>query len=79
MLQVLPLGNVSFAVWSEKDAQDDIQWFQAERNAEGIWKSIIDMTLYKDIGEYFVHAFEIVNGELIKLNATSIYIEESGN
>lgn len=74
-----PCENVSFAVWSEKDAQDDIQWFQAERNAEGIWESIIDMTLYKDIGEYFVHAFENVNGEMNKLNATSIYIEESDN
>lgn len=74
-----PCENVCFAVWSEKDGQDDIQWFQAERKTEGKWEFDIDMTLYNDIGGYFVHAFENANGEMNKLNATSICVEAASN
>ncbi|MBQ8603614.1 MAG: CotH kinase family protein [Oscillospiraceae bacterium] len=58
----VPRDAVIFAVWSTANSQDDIQWIDAVRNADGLWQRDIDMSVFIDGGAYSIHAFEKSNG-----------------
>lgn len=54
------LGNVKtvkFAVWSEPNGQNDIQWYNAERDATGVWKAKVDINKHDVSGKYNVHGY----------------------
>lgn len=50
-------SNITFAVWSEKDSQDDLKWYPAEKNSEGIWSCSVDLGEHQSAGEYTIHAY----------------------
>lgn len=63
---------VNFAIWSSEKSQEDLQVFNAEKNADGLWCSTVDLTVYEAEGEYNIHAFGETSDGYERLNATTI-------
>ncbi|MDO4490964.1 MAG: GBS Bsp-like repeat-containing protein [Lachnospiraceae bacterium] len=55
---------VVFPVWSAKDGQDDIEWAAARKHEDGSWKAVITMKKHSGLGEYYIHCYETVKGEM---------------
>lgn len=55
-------GAVSFAVWSAENAQDDLQWYDAEKNADGFWQCNIDLNTHKTNGRVYLYVYEKTGG-----------------
>lgn len=62
--------QMSFAVWSDKNGQDDIRWIEATRNVDGWWECGLELDLLLDSGKFHVHAYETKDGVPILRNAT---------
>lgn len=58
--------TVYHAVWSAKNDQDDIVWYQVPSNGE------LTAKYTGDYGTYLIHTYGVVNGRMIGLNTTSI-------
>lgn len=53
-------GNVKaveFAVWSLAGDQDDLVWYQAVQDSQGVWNASVPVTKHKTSGEYAVHVY----------------------
>ena len=74
-----PCEDVYFAVWSEVNSQDDIQWLDADRNSDGIWAYNVDMSMYHDIGTYHIHTYEMGDNPPTFLAGTTIHVEAAVN
>ncbi|MEG0076106.1 MAG: GBS Bsp-like repeat-containing protein, partial [Eubacterium sp.] len=56
----LNLNSVTVPVWSDKDGQNDINWYSASKAWDGTYKVTIDVKNHKyDSGVYNVHAYGI--------------------
>ena len=57
------LGNlkgVRFAVWSEKNGQDDLVWYDAIRGNQGEWTAEADIAKkHKTAGTYQLHVYAV--------------------
>ena len=64
--------TVQVPIWSEKDGQDDIRWYQATRQADGSYKVNVQVANHKySTGTYNVHLYYIQNdGSQIGVGAT---------
>ena len=70
---VNPSGdNVQFAVWSDKNDQDDLIWFKATKLGK-TWVASVDLTQFSDAGTYHAHAY---SGKETFLAALSFDVEE---
>ena len=54
--------DVSFAVWSELDGQNDLHWYQAEKGNDGSWSCMADLYNHRSAGLYIIHAYEVTDG-----------------
>lgn len=61
---------VNFAIWSRAENRKDLQTFNAEKNADGLWCSTVDLTAYDAEGEYYIHVFGETSVGYERLNAT---------
>lgn len=68
-----PCKHLLFAVWSDENGQDDLNWFEPSRNADQIWEIQIDMAQYESKGIYHIHAYEDLN-EFIILDTMTIEV-----
>ncbi len=61
---VVPGGvkSVSFAVWSDKNGQDDLKWYRASKSGGNNYTAKIDIKNHKTEGKYYVHAYYTNNG-----------------
>lgn len=50
--------NVRFAVWSDDKGQDDIVWYDAEKQADGSWTATVKSSKHKSAGNYQVHCYQ---------------------
>ena len=48
--------SVSFAVWSEKNGQDDLRWYEASADGNS-YSAKIDIKNHKTAGKYHVHVY----------------------
>ena len=64
--------TVQVPIWSEKDGQDDIRWYEAARQADGSYKVNVQVANHKySTGIYNVHLYYIQNdGSQIGVGAT---------
>ncbi|MDU4508852.1 MAG: GBS Bsp-like repeat-containing protein, partial [Streptococcus sp.] len=54
--------TVQVPIWSEKDGQDDIRWYEATRQADGSYKVNVQVADHKySTGTYNVHLYYIQN------------------
>ena len=51
------LTQVWFPTWSEKNGQDDLQWYEAKKQADGSWTCRIALSDHSGTGVYFIHAY----------------------
>ena len=56
-------SNVSFAVWSDANGQDDLVWIKASKNNDGNWVASVPVKGHKNTGLYFIHCYQDVNGK----------------
>ncbi len=55
-------SSVSFPVWSEINGQDDVLWYEAERNSSGTWTSAVRLKDHGDLGTYYIHTYVVQDG-----------------
>ena len=53
------IQNVQFPVWSEKNGQDDLKWYTAEKEDDGTYAYTFKLTNHKGLGKYNVHAYGV--------------------
>lgn len=58
--------TVYHAVWSAKNDQDDLIWYQVPANGQ------LTAKYTGDYGTYLIHTYGVVNGQMVCLSATSI-------
>ena len=69
--------RVQFAVWSEKDGQDDLIWYEGYENQTNLWVATADITKHKTAGEYQVHAYAVTSdGKSHFLGKTTFEVTE---
>jgi len=61
------LKSVSLPTWSEANGQDDIKWYDAERQADGTYRKRVRLSDHNNVqGEYNVHLYYVQNdGKLV--------------
>lgn len=69
-------SEVSFAVWSEEDGQDDLRWYDATRNGD-TWDCDIDLSWHRSAGRYYIHAYGTVDGQRSMVNAETADVESA--
>ena len=66
------LKTVSLPTWSEPNGQDDIKWYNAERQADGTYRKRVRISDHNNVqGEYNVHLYYVQNdGRLVGVSST---------
>ena len=69
--------TVQVPIWSEKDGQDDIRWYEATRQANGTYTVNVQATNHKNsTGLYNIHLYYILNdGSQVGVGGTTTTIE----
>lgn len=67
---------VVFAVWSDKDGQDDLKWYQAQKNADGLWEASVDLSAHNTTGKYTIHASVLKDGVRSRVAIGYAYVEK---
>ena len=69
--------KIQFAVWSEKNGQDDLIWYEGYENQKNLWIATADITKHKTSGEYQVHAYAVTSdGKSHFLGKTTFEVTE---
>ena len=68
---------VQVPIWSEKDGQDDIRWYEATRQANGTYTVNVQATNHKNsTGLYNIHLYYILNdGTQVGVGGTTTTVE----
>lgn len=56
-------GTVRFAVWSDKDGQDDLVWYEASQTGERTYTATIPTSNHSGNGTYHIHAYQEQRGQ----------------
>ena len=69
--------TVQVPIWSEKDGQDDIRWYEAIRQANGTYTVNVQATNHKNsTGLYNIHLYYILNdGSQVGVGGTTTTLE----
>ena len=70
------LKSVSLPTWSTVNGQDDIKWYDAERQADGTYRKHVRLSDHNNVeGEYNVHLYYVQNdGQLVGVSGTKTTI-----
>ena len=71
------IKEVLVPVWSEQNGQDDIIWYQATKQGEGVYKVTVKVSDHKnDSGNYDIHLYyRLVTGELKVVGGKTTTVE----
>ena len=69
--------TVQVPIWSEKDGQDDIRWYEAKRQVNGTYTVNVQATNHKNsTGLYNIHLYYILNdGSQVGVGGTTTTLE----
>ncbi|WP_145517214.1 LD-carboxypeptidase LdcB/DacB, partial [Streptococcus salivarius] len=63
--------EVRVPIWSDKDGQDDLTWYHADKQSDGSYKVHVDTASHKgDVGSYSVHLYYMLNGKRTYITET---------
>lgn len=68
-------GKVLFPVWGEKNGQNDLVWYTAEKTAPYTYKKVINISDHKETGKYKIHCYGSENGKSVFLTSGETEIE----
>ena len=68
------LAKVWFPTWSQKNGQDDLQWYEAKKQADGSWTYSVALSRHNTTGTYFIHAYG--NNKKNLVAHTTAYVEK---
>ncbi|MCY7039173.1 GBS Bsp-like repeat-containing protein [Streptococcus sanguinis] len=70
------LKSVSLPTWSTVNGQDDVKWYNAERQADGTYRKHVHLSDHNNVeGEYNVHLYYVQNdGSLVGVSGTKTTI-----
>ncbi|MEX5397706.1 GBS Bsp-like repeat-containing protein [Streptococcus sp. ZJ93] len=51
-------GNVSYAVWSDENGQDDLRWYTATKAGDKTYTGDIPLQFHKGTGKYHLHVYQ---------------------
>lgn len=56
--------EVRVPIWSDKNGQDDLTWYHADKQSDGSYKVHVDTASHKgDTGSYSVHLYYVLDGK----------------
>ena len=71
------LRQVTFAVWSAENGQDDIKWINGTSGANGSWSSKAIINQFKSYGTYNVHIYgTLENGTSVFMGNTTFEVSK---
>ena len=70
--------EVRVPIWSDKNGQDDLTWYHADKQSDGSYKVHVDTASHKgDAGTYSVHLYYMLDGKRTYINETTATVPES--
>ena len=70
--------EVRVPIWSDKDGQDDLTWYHADKQSDGSYKVHVDKASHKgDAGTYSVHLYYMLNGKRTYITETTATVPQS--
>ena len=75
----VPAGekSVAFAVWGNESGQNDIKWYSAQKEADGVYGLTVSIRNHRELGSYCVHSYYTTKGNALSyVGATSFAVEK---
>ena len=70
--------EVRVPIWSDKNGQDDLTWYHADKQSDGSYKVHVDTASHKgDADTYSVHLYYMLNGKRTYITETKATVPES--
>ena len=70
--------EVRVPIWSDKNGQDDLTWYHADKQSDGSYKVHVDTASHKgDVGTYSVHLYYMLNGKRTYITETTATVPQS--
>ena len=70
--------EVRVPVWSDKNGQDDLTWYHADKQSDGSYKVHVDTASHKgDAGTYSVHLYYMLNGKRTYITETKATVPQA--
>ena len=70
--------EVRVPIWSDKDGQDDLTWYHADKQSDGSYKVHVDKASHKgDAGTYSVHLYYMLDGKRTYISETTATVPET--
>ena len=70
--------EVRVPIWSDKNGQDDLTWYHADKQSDGSYKVHVDTASHKsDAGTYSVHLYYILDGKRTYITETTAKVPET--
>ena len=70
--------EVRVPIWSDKNGQDDLTWYHADKQSDGSYKVHVDKASHKgDAGTYSVHLYYMLNGKRTYITETKATVPQS--
>mgnify|MGYP000224769443 CR=1 FL=1 len=69
--------EVRVPIWSDKNGQDDLIWYHADKQSDGSYKVHVDTASHKgDAGTYSVHLYYMLNGKRTYITETKATVPQ---
>ena len=70
--------EVRVPIWSDKNGQDDLTWYHADKQSDGSYKVHVDTASHKgDAGTYSVHLYYMLDGKRTYITETTAKVPET--
>ncbi|WP_455459990.1 LD-carboxypeptidase LdcB/DacB [Streptococcus salivarius] len=70
--------EVRVPIWSDKNGQDDLTWYHADKQSDGSYKVHVDTASHKgDAGTYSVHLYYMLNGKRTYITETKVTVPQA--
>ena len=69
--------EVRVPIWSDKNGQDDLTWYHADKQSDGSYKVHVDTASHKgDAGTYSVHLYYMLDGKRTYISETKATVPQ---
>ena len=68
--------SVRFALWSDEAGQNDLRWYSAEKNSDGVWSAHADLSAHQSLGTYTIHVYGTQRGKESRAATAHSYVEK---